>query len=163
PELLRTMLDNPYTRYPVYVGDLDDVAGVLHVRDLFAALHDNGIDRVDVRGLLRAAIVVPETKPLDELMGEFRATSNHLAIVIDEYGSLAGIVTLEDVVEEVFGEIGDEFDRPESGILRIGRGRVRIGGSFPIEEFNERFGTELPDEDYHTIGGYLFGEIGRAP
>jgi magnesium and cobalt transporter len=163
PELLRTMLDNPYTRYPVYVGDLDDVAGVLHVRDLFAALHDNGIDGVDVRNLLRAAIVVPETKPLDELMGEFRATSNHLAIVIDEYGSLAGIVTLEDVVEEVFGEIGDEFDRPESGILRIGRGRVRIGGSFPIEEFNERFGTELPDEDYHTIGGYLFGEIGRAP
>ena len=107
--------------------------------------------------------MVPETKPLDELLAEFQRTSNHIAIVVDEYGSVEGLVTLEDLLEEIVGEIGDEFDRPEAGILRIGRGRVRIGGSFPIEEFNERFGTNLPVDDYHTVGGFVFGELGRAP
>jgi putative hemolysin len=162
-ELLRLMLQQPYTRYPVYDGEFDDIAGVLHVRDLFAALHDRGIDRVDVRALLRPAIVVPETKRLDELLGEFRTTSNHMAIVVDEYGSVAGLATLEDLIEEIVGEIGDEFDLPDAGIRRIGKGRMRLGGSFPIEEFNERFGTSLPDEDYHSVGGYVFGELGRAP
>ena len=109
-ELLRLMLQHPYTRYPVYDGELDDVVGVLHVRDLFAALHDRGIDGVDVRALLRPAIMVPETKRLDELLSDFRATSNHMAIVVDEYGSLAGLATLEDLLEEIVGEIGDEFD-----------------------------------------------------
>jgi len=162
-ELLRLMLQHPYTRYPVYDGELDDVVGVLHVRDLFAALHDRGIDGVDVRALLRPAIMVPETKRLDELLSDFRATSNHMAIVVDEYGSLAGIVTLEDLLEEIVGEIGDEFDVPEAGIRRLGVGRMRLGGSFPIEEFNVRFGTSLPDEDYHSVGGFVFGELGRAP
>src|SRR6478736_2595018 len=146
-ELLRLMLQHPYTRYPVYDGELDDVVGVLHVRDLFAALHDRGIDGVDVRALLRPAIMVPETKRLDELLSDFRATSNHMAIVVDEYGSLAGLATLEDLLEEIVGEIGDEFDVPEAGIRRLGVGRMRLGGSFPIEEFNVRFGTSLPDED----------------
>ena len=162
-ELLRLMLQHPYTRYPVYDGELDDVVGVLHVRDLFAALHDRGIDGVDVRALLRPAIMVPETKRLDELLSDFRATSNHMAIVVDEYGSLAGLATLEDLLEEIVGEIGDEFDVPEAGIRRLGVGRMRLGGSFPIEEFNVRFGTSLPDEDYHSVGGFVFGELGRAP
>jgi len=143
--------------------DLDDIVGILHVRDLFSALHDRGMDRVDLRSILRTAIVVPETKHLDELLTEFQTTSNHMAIVIDEYGSVEGLVTLEDLLEEIVGEIGDEFDRPDAGILRIGRGRVRIGGSFPIDEFNERFGTNVPDDDYHTVGGFVFGELGRAP
>jgi CBS domain containing-hemolysin-like protein len=162
-ELLRLMLQHPYTRYPVYEDELDNIAGVLHVRDLFGALHDRGIDGVDVRSLLRAAIVVPETKRLDELLAEFRATSNHMAIVVDEYGSVAGLATLEDLLEEIVGEIGDEFDVPEAGIRRLGVGRMRLGGSFPIEEFNVRFGTSLPDEDYHSVGGFVFGELGRAP
>src|SRR3954454_11180472 len=139
-ELLRVVLDHPFTRYPVFADDLDDIIGILHVRDLFSALHDRGMDRVDLRSILRTAIVVPETKHLDELLTEFQTTANHMAIVVDEYGSVEGLVTLEDLLEEIVGEIGDEFDRPEAGILRIGRGRVRIGGSFPIEEFNERFG-----------------------
>ena len=89
------------------------------------------------------------------------ATSNHMAIVVDEYGSVAGIVTLEDLLEEIVGEIGDEFDLPDVGHpADRARAGVRIGGSFPIEEFNERFGTHLPDEDYHTIGGFVFGELG---
>jgi len=162
-EVLRVVLDHPYTRYPVFEEDLDDIVGILHVRDLFSALHDRGMDRVDLRSILRPAIVVPETKHLDELLTEYQTTSNHMAIVVDEYGSVEGLVTLEDLLEEIVGEIGDEFDRPEVGILRIGRGRLRIGGSFPIDEFNDRFGTNLPGDDYHTVGGFVFGELGRAP
>jgi CBS domain containing-hemolysin-like protein len=86
-----------------------------------------------------------------------------MAIVVDEYGSTAGLATLEDLLEEIVGEIGDEFDLPDAGVRRLGRGRVRIGGSFPIDEFNERFGTSLSAEDYHTVGGFVFGELGRAP
>jgi magnesium and cobalt transporter len=162
-ELLRLMLQHPYTRYPVYEDEVDNVLGVLHVRDLFAALHDHGIGDVDVRGLVRPAVVVPETKRLDELLSDFRATSNHMAIVVDEYGSVAGLATLEDLLEEIVGEIGDEFDLPNADVRRLGAGRVRVGGSFPIEEFNERFGTTVPDADYHSVGGYVFGELGRAP
>jgi magnesium and cobalt exporter, CNNM family len=162
-EVLRLVLSHPFTRYPVYEGELDDVVGVLHVRDLFSALHDRGLQRVDLRTILRDAIMVPETKPLDELLAEFQRTSNHLAIVVDEYGSVEGLVTLEDLLEEIVGEIGDEFDLPDAGVLRIGRGRVRLAGSFPIDDFNERFGKHLPGDDYHTVGGFVFGEIGRAP
>ena len=162
-ELLARMLDHPYTRYPVYEGEFDDIVGVLHVRDLFGALHDRGIERVDVTTLLRPAIMVPETKPLDELLAEFQATSTHMAVVVDEYGSVAGLATLEDLLEEIVGEIGDEFDLPNSGIRRLGRSKVRLGGSFPIEDFNERFGTELNGDDYHSVGGWVFGELGRAP
>ena len=126
PEMLRLVLSHPFTRYPVYEGELDDIVGVLHVRDLFSALHDRGLERVDVRSILRDAIMVPETKPLDELLAEFQRTSNHMAIVVDEYGSVEGLVTLEDLLEEIVGEIGDEFDLPDAGVLRIGRGRVRL-------------------------------------
>jgi CBS domain containing-hemolysin-like protein len=162
-EVLHVVLDHPFTRYPVFDEDLDDILGILHVRDLFSALDDGGMERVDLRTILRPAIVVPETKHLDDLLREFQATSNHMAVVVDEYGSVEGLVTLEDLLEEIVGEIGDEFDRPEAGVRRIGRGRVRIGGSFPIDEFNERFGTDLPVDDYHTVGGFVFGELGRAP
>jgi len=162
-DVLAVVLNHPFTRYPVFEEDLDDILGILHVRDLFSALHDRGMERVDLRGILRPAIVVPETKHLDELLTEFQTTANHMAVVVDEYGSVEGLVTLEDLLEEIVGEIGDEFDMPEAGVLRIGRGRVRIGGSFPIDEFNERFGTDLPVDDYHTVGGFVFGELGRAP
>ena len=162
-EILRLVLSHPFTRYPVYEGELDDIVGVLHVRDLFSALHERGLQGVEVRSILRDAIMVPETKPLDEPLAEFQRTSNHLAIVVDEYGSVEGLVTLEDLLEEIVGEIGDEFDLPDAGVVRIGRGRVRLVGSFPIEEFNERFGKHLPVDDYHTVAGFVFGELGRVP
>jgi CBS domain containing-hemolysin-like protein len=162
-EVLRLVLSHPFTRYPVFAEEIDDIVGVLHVRDLFSALHERGLESTDLRTILREAIMVPETKPLDELLAEFQRTSNHLAIVVDEYGSVEGLVTLEDLLEEIVGEIGDEFDLPDAGILRIGRGRVRLVGSFPIEEFNERFGKGLPVDDYHTIGGFVFGALGRVP
>jgi CBS domain containing-hemolysin-like protein len=163
PQALAVMLERPFTRYPVYGDDLDDVLGVLHVRDLFRRVQRGDAERVGLRGMTRPAIVVPETKQLDELLAEFRRTSNHMAIVVDEYGSVSGLVTLEDVIEEIVGEIGDEFDLPDTAIRRVGRGRVRVEATFPIDEFNERFGTELPNEDYHTVGGFVFGELGREP
>jgi CBS domain containing-hemolysin-like protein len=162
-EVLALVLSHPFTRYPVFAEELDDIVGVLHVRDLFSTLHERGLESTNLRTILREAIMVPETKPLDELLAEFQRTSNHLAIVVDEYGSVEGLVTLEDLLEEIVGEIGDEFDLPDAGILRIGRGRVRLVGSFPIDEFNDRFGKSLPVDDYHTIGGFVFGELGRVP
>ncbi len=154
---------HPYTRYPVYDGDLDDIVGILHVRTLFGASQNGGAASADLRDLIRPAHTVPETKRLADLLGEFRRTKSHMAIVVDEYGSLAGLATLEDLIEEIVGDIADEFDLPETAILRLGRDRLRVEGSFPIEDFNERFGRSLPTDDYTSIGGFVFGELGRAP
>jgi len=162
-EALETVLDHPYTRYPVYRASLDDVVGVLHVRDLFSAIHDRGLADIRLEELLRPAYVVPETKDLASLLQEFRKTNNHFAIVVDEYGALAGICTLEDLIEEIVGEIEDEFDVPEQAIERVDDDTWRLDGRFPIDEFNERFGTDLPDEDFHTVAGFVFGQLGRAP
>ncbi|HWX09787.1 MAG TPA: hemolysin family protein, partial [Gaiellaceae bacterium] len=162
-EALGAVLDSPYTRYPVYRDTLDDVIGILHVRDLFAAMVERGIAAVALEDLLRPAHIVPETKDLASLLQEFRRTSTHFAVVVDEYGAMAGILTLEDLIEEIVGEIEDEFDIPEVQIEQIDEDTYRISGMFPIEEFNERFSTELPDEDFHTVAGFVFGQLGRAP
>jgi putative hemolysin len=162
-EALAVVLDSPYTRYPVYRESLDDIVGVLHVRDLFTAIHDRGLADVDIEGLLRSAYVVPETKDLASLLQEFRRTNNHFAIVVDEYGATVGIVTLEDLLEEIVGEIEDEFDVPDEPIEQIDDETYRVDGMFPIDEFNSRFGTDLPDEDFHTVAGFVFGQLGRAP
>jgi CBS domain containing-hemolysin-like protein len=162
-EALAAVIESPYTRYPVYRGAIDEVVGVLHVRDLFSALVDRGIAGVQLEQLLRPAHIVPETKDLAALLTEFRRTNQHLAIVVDEYGELEGIVTLEDLLEEIVGEIEDEFDLPDESIERLPDGRMRVHGTFPIDDFNEQFGMSLPIEDYHTIGGFVFGLLGHAP
>jgi CBS domain containing-hemolysin-like protein len=162
-EALAAVIESPYTRYPVYRGSLDDVVGVLHVRDLFSALVDRGIAGVQLEQLLRPAHIVPETKDLAALLTEFRRTNQHLAIVVDEYGDLEGIVTLEDLLEEIVGEIEDEFDLPDESVEHLEDGRMRVHGTFPVDDFNEQFGQSLPSEDYHTIGGFVFGLLGHAP
>jgi CBS domain containing-hemolysin-like protein len=162
-EALAAVIESPYTRYPVYRSSLDEVVGILHVRDLFSALNDRGIAGVELEQLLRPAHIVPETKDLAALLTEFRRANQHMAIVIDEYGDLEGIVTLEDLLEEIVGEIEDEFDLPDESVERLADGRMRIDGTFPIDDFNEQFGTALPIEDYHTVGGFVFGLLGRAP
>jgi putative hemolysin len=162
-EALAAVIDSPYTRYPVYRDSLDEIVGVLHVRDLFSALVDRGIAGVQLEQLLRPAHIVPETKDLAALLTEFRRTNQHMAVVVDEYGELEGIVTLEDLLEEIVGEIEDEFDLPDESIERLEDGRVRVHGTFPIDDFNEQFGVSLPIEDYHTLGGLVFGMLGRAP
>jgi magnesium and cobalt exporter, CNNM family len=162
-DALAALVDSPNTRYPAYRDTLDEIVGVLHVRDLFSALHDRGIEQVDLGELVRPAFVVPETKDLGALLADFRRTKQHMAIVVDEYGAMEGIVTLEDVLEEIVGEIEDEYDLPDESVERLDERTIRIGGTFPIDDFNEQFGTGLPVEDYHTVAGFVFGEIGRAP
>ena len=162
-EALASLLDSPFTRYPVYRDSLDEIVGILHVRDLFKALHDRGIANVDLEELLRPAYIVPETKDLAALLAEFRTQNQHIAVVIDEYGAMQGIATLEDLLEEIVGEIEDEFDLPDESVERIDDTRIRIDGTFPIDDFNEQFDTELEVEDYHTMAGYVFGLLGRAP
>ncbi|MGZ4256359.1 MAG: hemolysin family protein [Gaiellaceae bacterium] len=162
-EALAAVIESPYTRYPVYRESMDEIVGVLHVRDLFSALVDRGIAGVQIEQLLRPAHIVPETKDLAALLTEFRRTNQHMAIVVDEYGDLEGIVTLEDLLEEIVGEIEDEFDLPDESVEQLPDGRMRIDGTFPIDDFNEQFGRALPVEDYHTIGGFVFGLLGRAP
>jgi putative hemolysin len=132
------------------------------VRDLFSALYDQGIENVDIAGLVREAYVVPETKDLAAMLAEFRKVNQHMAIVVDEYGSFEGIVTLEDLLEEIVGEIEDEYDLPDESVEQLGDGRIRIDGTFPIDDFNEQFGQELPQDDYHTVAGFVFGALGRA-
>jgi putative hemolysin len=162
-EALSAMIESPYTRYPVYRGSLDEIVGILHVRDLISALTDRGIAGVQIEELVRPAHIVPETKDLAALLGEFRRDNQHMAIVVDEYGELEGIVTLEDLLEEIVGEIEDEFDLPDESVERLPDGRMRIDGTFPIDDFNEQFERDLPIEDYHTVGGFVFGLLGRAP
>jgi putative hemolysin len=161
-EALAAVIDSPYTRYPVYRDSLDDVLGILHVRDLFHALYDRGMENVVIEHIVRPAYVVPETKDLASLLAEFRRRNQHLALVVDEYGSVQGIVTLEDLLEEIVGEIEDEYDLPDESIEQIGENRIRVHGTYTIDDFNERFGTDLPQEDYHTLAGLVFGMLGRA-
>jgi len=161
-EALAAILGSPYTRYPVYRGSLDEILGVLHVRDLFSALHDRGIAEVAIIELLRPVHIVPETKDLAALLSEFRRTNQHMAVVVDEYGATQGIVTLEDLLEEIVGEIEDEFDLPDESVERLDEHTVRIDGTFPLDDFNEQFGTSLEHDDYHTVAGYVFDLLGRA-
>jgi len=162
-ECLEAVMDAPFTRYPVYRGDLDEIVGILHVRDLFHALRDRGMAQVEIEDIVRPAHIVPETKDLAALLTEFRRTNQHMSVVVDEYGEMEGIVTLEDLLEEIVGEIEDEFDLPDESIEQVDDDTIRIDGTFPIDDFNERFHTDLPAEDYHTMAGFVFGLLGRAP
>jgi putative hemolysin len=160
---LEAVMDSPFTRYPVYRETLDNVVGILHVRDLFSALRDRGMHEVKIEDIIRPAHIVPETKDLAALLTEFRRTNQHMAIVVDEYGDMEGIATLEDLLEEIVGEIEDEFDLPDESVEQVDDDTIKIDGTFPIDDFNERFHTDLPQEDYHTVAGFVFGLLGRQP
>ncbi len=160
-EALQAVLESPHTRYPVFRDSVDQIVGILHVRDLFTATNRAGIASVDLEEILRPATMVPETKDLAALLTEFRRTNQHMAIVIDEYGNTEGIVTLEDLLEEIVGEIEDEFDLPDETVEQVDEDTIRIDGTFTIDDFNEEFDAALPDADYHTVGGFVFGALGR--
>ena len=146
----------------MYRESLDDIVGILHIRALVEALEDREIEAGELERLLHPAYVVPETKDLAALLGEFRKANQHMAVVVDEYGATAGIVTLEDILEEIVGDIEDEFDLPDESVERLDETRIRISGSFTIDDFNEQFGSSIDDEDFHTVAGFVFGNLGRA-
>lgn len=162
-EVLRLVLEEGHSRIPVYEDTLDEIVGVLLVKDLLAHVAA-GREEFDLRSLVRDPYFVPDTKPLGALMEELRARSQHMAIILDEFGGTEGLVTLEDMIEEIVGEIRDEYDVPEpEDFADTAEGDVLIDGGASIFEVNERLGLALPEEDFDTIGGYIFGELGRVP
>ena len=161
-ELLELVIDTGHSRFPVYEGERDNVIGILMAKDL---LKLQRAPELNLRALLRPAVFVPETKRLNELLRDFRSNRNHLAIVIDEFGKTAGLITIEDVLEEIVGEIEDEFDDKdgESGVYTLADGSQRVAGDASIGEVNAVFGTALSEEDFDTIGGLVAHELGRVP
>lgn len=161
-ELVEEATFGRYTRYPVYEGDLDHVLGAVHVKDLFRAAKEEP-ESFDINPLIRDCLVVPENKRIEEILREFQKRKLQMAIVIDEWGSVEGLVTIEDVVEELVGEIQDEFDEDEAAIEPLGEDTYAIDGRIPITDVNEYFDLDLPREDFDTIGGYVLGSLGRPP
>jgi len=151
-----------YTRYPVYEDDPNRILGAVHVKDLFRAAKEDPED-FDIKPLIRDCLVVPENKPIEQLLRDFQERKLQMAIVIDEWGSVEGLITIEDVLEEIVGEIQDEFDEDEASIEEIGENLFAIDGRIPISDVNDRFHLDLPNEDFDTIGGYILGSLGRPP
>lgn len=161
-ELLAQVIATGHSRFPVYEDQRENIIGILLAKDL---LKLQRAPELNLRTLLRPAVFVPESKRLNELLRDFRTNRNHLAIVIDEFGSTAGLVTIEDVLEEIVGEIEDEFDEKEveSGIYTLADGTHRVAGDAEIDTVNAAFGSELPDDEFDTIGGLVAHELGRVP
>ncbi|HEV2969759.1 MAG TPA: hemolysin family protein [Pirellulales bacterium] len=165
-EAVRAVCQSGHTRIPVYNKSPDDIVGILHTKDLLVELAKPDDDsRVEWPQLLRKPFFVPETKPVDDLLQEFQRSRNHIAVVLDEFGGVSGIVTIEDVLEEIVGEIADEHDEALSdGIKAIDERSAEALAKVRIHEINERLGLSLPeDEDFDTIGGFVFHELGRIP
>ena len=161
-DLLAAVIDTAHSRFPVFEGARENVIGILMAKDL---LKLQRAPELNLRTLLRPAVFVPESKRLNELLRDFRGSRNHLAIVIDEFGNTAGLITIEDVLEEIVGEIEDEFDdqERENGIYTLADGSHRVAGDVTIVAVNEAFGTTLPADDFDTIGGLVAHELGRVP
>ena len=159
---LDVVLECGRSRIPVTGDDLDDIVGVLYSRDLLT-LFDTGGKARPVSKIMHTAFFVPETKKVSELFRELQKQKVHLAVVIDEFGGTAGLVTMEDLLEEIVGEIVDEYDEEEPLIQPVAEGEYIVDGRLPVDELAELFGTELPDEDWDTVGGLLLGLAGRVP
>ena len=161
-ELVAATIDSGHSRIPVYRENLDSVVGVVLVKDLLAsAAGDHG--SFDVGKIMREPHFVPDTKPILDLLLELRRLKIHMAIVVDEFGGTDGLVTLEDVIEEIVGEIYDEYDVARPIFASTPRGEPLIDGSAPLDQVNERYGLKLPLEDYDTLGGFIMGELGHVP
>jgi len=162
-QLLPAVVEAGHSRFPVIGEDRDQVVGILLAKDLLRHFAEGTAGRFDVRESLRPAAFVPESKRLDVLLKEFRASRNHMAIVVDEYGGVSGLVTIEDVIEEIVGEIADEYDVPEQTIRREGERQFAVQAATGVQEFNQYFGTLFSDEEYDTIGGVVLQQFGRLP
>jgi magnesium and cobalt transporter len=157
------VLETRHSRFPVIDDDKDDVIGILLAKDLLQYHAAPG--EFKMRDMLRPAVFIPESKPLNVLLRDFRANRNHIAIVVDEYGGVSGLVTIEDVLEQIVGDIDDEydFDETEDNIIEEAPGRWRVKAQTEIADFNAQFGTHFPDDEYDTIGGLLLRRFGRVP
>jgi CBS domain containing-hemolysin-like protein len=163
-EAVPRMLESGHSRLPVYEEGSDNIIGILYSRDLLAATtRGHGAAPPALRELLRPCFFVPESKRVDEMLTEFQQRRVHLAVVVDEYGGVAGIVTIEDLLEEIVGEIEDEFDRQEPTVERSASGEAQVDARMPIDSFNEEFNVEIEPQGFDTLGGLLFSRLGRIP
>ena len=156
------VIETSHSRFPVIGENKDDVIGILLAKDL---LRYYAGEEFKVRDMLRPAVFIPESKRLNVLLKDFRSNRNHIAIVVDEYGGVAGLVTIEDVLEQIVGEIEDEFDfdETEANIILDRNGQFRVKAQTEIEDFNRTFGTDFSDEDFDTVGGLVLSHLGRLP
>ncbi len=167
PDALDRIIDQGHSRVPVYAGSIDEVVGILYAKDLLPFLKDGTADRPSVRALLRTPVFVPESMSIDDLLHEFQRRKVHIAIVLDEYGGTAGLVTIEDLLEEIVGEIQDEYDvHEEPMVTRLSEDEARVDGRAAVDDLAEIFDTQLglDDEDeYDTVGGLIYHRIGGVP
>ncbi len=162
-EFLPLILESGHSRFPVIGEDRDEVEGILLAKDLLRYYADNS-GPLEIKTLLRPAVVIPESKRLNMLLKDFRASRNHMAIVVDEYGGVSGLITIEDVLEEIVGEIDDEHDEEEEApIESLGNNKYKINALAEVEDFNQVFESDFSDESYDTVGGLLLAEFGRVP
>src|SRR5512134_579118 len=156
------VIETAHSRFPVIDGSRDHVIGILLAKDLLRYYTESDFD---VRGSLRPAVFIPESKPLNVLLRDFRANRNHIALVVDEYGGVSGLITIEDVLEQIVGDIEDEydFDESEDAIIAEDDGKYRVKALTEIAQFNETFGTKFPDDEFDTIGGLVTDHFGRVP
>ena len=163
-QFLPTVIESQHSRFPVIGEDFDDVRGVLHAKDLLPLALSRNLEGFRLKDLIRQAPIIPESKRLNVLLTEFRENRNHMAIVVDEYGSVAGVVTIEDVLEQIVGEIEDEHDvNDESFVKQLDAASWTVKAVTPIEDFNEIFETTFPDEEFDTIGGIVMQRFGHLP
>ena len=159
---LPQVIESGHSRFPVIEGSRDHVIGILLAKDLLRYYTEH---ELDARAILRPAVFIPESKPLNVLLRDFRAKRNHIAIVVDEYGGVAGMITIEDVLEQIVGDIDDEydFDEQDENIIAESDGKFRVKALTEIEQFNANFGTHYPEADFNTIGGLVTDAFGRVP
>lgn len=163
PEALRLAVDNGYSRLPVYEEDIDHIIGILYIKDLLPYVGRDLPNNVTVRTLLRETHFVPDTKKCDELFEEMNAKHLQMAIVVDEYGGVAGIVTIEDLLESIVGNMQDEFDNEEEEITQLDEDSFEVDGTLSVGELEELLGTELPEGDYDTVAGFVLDQLGHIP
>jgi magnesium and cobalt transporter len=163
-EFLPLIIESKHSRFPVVGDDIDDVKGILHAKDVLPMLIERNWHDFDIKDCMRRAPLIPESKRVNVLLKEFRTTRNHMAVVIDEYGHVCGVVTIEDVLEQIVGEIEDEYDVEEEGnIKEIEPGLWTVKAMTSIDNFNEVLGSALPADGFDTVGGYLLKQFGHLP
>ncbi len=163
-ELLPLVIDSKHSRFPVVGDDVDDIKGILHAKDLLSLVLEGDGQRFDIKDFIRPAAVIPESKRLNVLLEEFRANRNHMALVVDEYGQISGAVTIEDVLEQIVGEIEDEHDvDDDSFVKQLEPDSFHVKANTTIEDFNEYFSLSLSDDEFDTIGGIVLQAFGHLP
>src|SRR5574344_687978 len=160
-ELLQKITASGHSRFPVYSGSIDNVVGVLYVKDLIAAFSRH--EQINMEKIIRKAYFVPESKRIDSLLREFKRRHLHIAIAIDEYGGISGIVCMEDIIEEIVGDIQDEFDNEREDILPIGENMWLCDARVDLDDLNETIGSDFPTEEFDTLGGFVFDLFGKIP